>query len=57
MNKELIEALNALEKEKKINKETIFTAIIMNDRTGLFVSTLIIIVPFIVWFILRLLFS
>lgn len=34
----------------------IFTAIIMNDRTGLFVSTLIIIVPFIVWFILRLLF-
>ena len=32
----------------------IFTAIIMNDRTGLFVSTLIIIVPFIVWFILRL---
>lgn len=34
----------------------IFTAIIMNDRTGLYVSTLIIIVPFIVWFILRLLF-
>ena len=31
----------------------IFTAIIMNDRTGLYVSTLIIIVPFIVWFILR----
>ena len=34
MNKELIEALNALEKEKKINKETIFTAIENSLLTG-----------------------
>ena len=34
MNKELIEALNALEKEKKINKETIFTAIENSLYTG-----------------------
>ena len=34
MNKELIEALNALEKEKKINKETIFAAIENSLYTG-----------------------